>query len=109
MNNIESTTRGKFFPNSKTSNNSAHGVGKASLKRNDSQRQSELDSLTSKDAKVNINTATKDFARIKSAVDHAPDVDNSAKIAKLKAQIQSGTYKTDYEALADKIIEQEFN
>ena len=38
----------------------------------------------------------------------APEIDNSEKIARLKAQIQSGKYEIDYDRLADDIIEQEY-
>ena len=109
MNNIDSATRGKFFPNSKTTNKSiSKQIGPMSLKRNNYERQQELENLTGQDAKVSIPQATRDFSRIKKAVDDAPEIDNSDKIAKLKAQINAGTYKIDYEALADKVIAEEF-
>ena len=38
----------------------------------------------------------------------APDVDNTEKIARLKAQIASGTYEMDYDGMADKILSSEF-
>ena len=49
-----------------------------------------------------------DFSRIKRAVDLTPDRDNSAKIADLKARIQSGTYETNYDAIADKLLASEY-
>ena len=59
-------------------------------------------------AAVSISEAIKDFARIKKAVDNAPILDNSEKIAHLKKQIQNNQYKVDYEGLADKILQSEF-
>jgi negative regulator of flagellin synthesis FlgM len=59
-------------------------------------------------AKVEIPNAVKDYARIKKAVDMAPEVDNSEKIARLKEQIKAGSYNVNYEKLADKILESEF-
>ena len=38
----------------------------------------------------------------------APETDNSEKIARLKAQINAGTYEIDYDGLADKILNSEF-
>jgi len=38
----------------------------------------------------------------------APEPDNTDKIAKLKAQIEAGTYEIDYDALADKILMNEY-
>ena len=38
----------------------------------------------------------------------APEIDNTDKIARLKAQIADGSYKIDYDGLADKMLEQEF-
>ena len=35
-------------------------------------------------------------------------VDNTDKIAMLKAQIQAGTYQPDYDAIADKMLSSEF-
>lgn len=110
MNNIEST-RSKFFPRSKVDSKSPSQIGrakKALIQSNDPTRKSEIESLTAKDAKVKIPSAVRDFAKIKQAVDMAPEVDNSAKIADLKQRIQAGTYSIDYDALADKMLENEY-
>lgn len=108
MNNVDNNTRPNFFPNSKTSQTEKNQRAmNAALKRNDSMRMQQLEG-SKQDARVNISESIKDYSRIKRAVDAAPEVDNSDKIAKLKAQINSGTYQVDYEALADRLLEQEF-
>ena len=110
MSNIEST-RSSFFPKSKVDSPSQKKIGRANspyLKSNDQNRQSEIEKLTAKDARVKIPNAVKDFAKIKTAVDMAPEIDNSAKIADLKKQIQQGTYSIDYNALADKMLDSEY-
>lgn len=104
MNNVEN--RSSFFLNNKASQKPTP-LQKTAMKRNDPYRQQELDT-SKRDAKVEINDAIKDFSRIKKVVDAAPEVDNADKIAKLREQINAGTYKVDYEALADRIFEQEF-
>lgn len=102
-------TRGNFFPNSTTAQSrKANALRTKALKRNNIDRAQELRSKTSSDAKVSINDAIKDFSRIKRAVDAAPPIDNSDKIAALKAKINAGTYKVDYDALADKMLKTEF-
>lgn len=109
MNNIDSTNRSSFFPNSrdnKVGTSRSRAMNKA-LTRNDADRIQALEQ-SKNDARVSINQGIKDFSRIKRAVDAAPEIDNSDKIAKLKQQIESGTYKVDYEALADKILASEF-
>ena len=78
------------------------------VKRNSDDRKSELDVYAKSDSKVEIPDAIKDFSRIKKVADAAPDIDNSAKIARLKSQIADGSYKIDYDGLAGKILEQEF-
>jgi negative regulator of flagellin synthesis FlgM len=106
MNNIDSA-RSKFFPSSKIENAQKKNIQRAKnpfIQSNDSQRKTEIEKLTAKDAKVSIPSAVKDFAKIRKAVDMAPEIDNSAKIAKLKSQIQAGTYSIDYDALADKML-----
>ena len=106
MNNIDST-RSNFFPNAKPS---ANGPGKASqvnLKNNTYEKQKYIDSYTKRDAKVDIPEAVKDFSKIKKVAD-AAQVDNSAKIQALKKQIADGSYKVNYDALADKILGEEF-
>jgi negative regulator of flagellin synthesis FlgM len=110
MSNIDPTrNRTSFFPNSKTSQNSGlKNIQQNILQRNDFKRKSELDSTTQKDSKVKIPDAVRDFSRIKKAVDMAKAPDNSSKIEALKAQIQNGTYKVDYEAVADKLLQSEF-
>jgi negative regulator of flagellin synthesis FlgM len=108
MNNID-TSKASFFPRSKadgTSAEKAKALSK-SLNRNDAERIKALEQ-TKNDARVSIPEGIKDFARIKKAVDSAPEQDNSAKIARLKQQIENGTYKINYEELADKILASEF-
>jgi negative regulator of flagellin synthesis FlgM len=63
---------------------------------------------TGTDAQVSIGDGVKEFARIKKAAMNAPEVDNTEKIARLKAQIAAGTYEVDYDGLADKILTTEF-
>lgn len=109
MNNIDPTiNRSAFFPKSKTANARRSGSLDKVLKRNSYERQAELEKATGGDANVSINQKVKDFARIKRAVDNAPDIDNSAKIADLKARIASGKYDINYDAVADKMLQSEF-
>ena len=107
MNNID--TRAPFFPNSKSGKQELEQVQRSKmLKRNSYERSKELEDFANRDAKVTIPDQVRDFSRIKRAVDMAPEIDNSAKIARLKAQIQSGTYKPDYDAIADKMLSREY-
>ncbi len=110
MSAIENTTsRSMFFPSTKGKEARENNkVNQTSLKRNSEDRKSELDVYAKSDSKVDIPDAIKDFSRIKKVADAAPEIDNSAKIAKLKSQIADGSYKIDYDGLADKILEQEF-
>lgn len=103
-------TRSAFFPRSRSAQTEAAKGGNqvGDVKRNSTERASELMDKTSGDAKVNIGEGVKDFSRIKKAAMAAPEVDNSEKIARLKAQIQAGTYEVDYDGLADKILTSEF-
>lgn len=104
-----SVNRSSFFPKSKgASTSKAKALKSGYIQGNSPERKQELDKMSQKDAKVNIGNAVKDFAKIRKAVDAAPEVDNSAKIAALKKQIQAGTYSIDYDALADKMLESEF-
>lgn len=105
MSTIDSTSsRSIFLPNKKDTGK----VGPSGLQRNSESRKSELEAFSKSDSKVDIPDAIKDFSRIKKVADAAPAVDNTEKIARLKAQINAGTYKVDYDGLADKILEQEF-
>lgn len=112
MNNVDSTQRTNFFPQSKGATSEGAKSSKVNpsvMKRNDYARAKELSEMGQRDAKVNISEAIKDFSRIKKAVDTAPEQrDNSEKIAQLKSQIQNGTYKVDYDALADKVLGSEY-
>ena len=104
-----STQRSGFFTNTKDIKaKGTPGAGAKALSRNSSERKSEIAQNTKEDVKVDIPDSIKDFSRIKSAVDSAPPIDNSAKIADLKSRINNGTYKVDYDALADKILTNEF-
>lgn len=106
MNNIDVTNRSNFFPNSEQAKTTR--TQKVALRRNDYARRQQLDKISQNDAKVKIPDAVRDFSRIKKAVDAAPEIDNSDKIAKLKQQINNGTYKVNYEAIADKLLTTEF-
>lgn len=106
MTNVNSTNQAGLLSNYQKRATPSNRVKPSVLKRNDEVRQDQLES-TKKDAKVSINDAVKDFSRIKKAVDAAPPIDNSEKIAALKAQIEKGEYKVDYEGLADKILSAE--
>ncbi len=104
-------TRSPFFPRSRTAQESGATQGGSQIdgiQRNSMERASELSEKTSTDAKVTIPDGVKDFSRIKKAAINAPEVDNSEKIARLKAQIAAGTYEVDYDGLADKILQTEF-
>ena len=103
-------TRSAFFPQSRSAKaESASGGSKVEgTNRNSPERSSEIMDKTSTDAKVNIGDGVKDFSRIKKAAMAAPETDNTEKMARLKAQIQAGTYEIDYDGLADKILTSEF-
>lgn len=108
MSAVDSTSsRSIFMPGKKGASNSGK-VTPAALKRNSESRKSELEAFSKSDSRVDIPDSIKDFARIKKVADAAPDIDNSEKIARLKAQIADGSYKIDYDELSDKIMEQEF-
>ncbi len=109
MNNIDpSANRSAFFPKSKSDAVKKSSLFTKSLQRNSTEKQKELEDLSKKDAKVNISRRVKDFARIRNAVDKAPDIDKSDRIAELKAQISGGSYNMDYEGIADKMLQNEF-
>jgi negative regulator of flagellin synthesis FlgM len=107
---IEGNRSGGFFPNTKDRPNvrENRGVDAPQLKRNGLERKTELNDMAKNDVKMNIPDSIKDFSRIKKAVDASPEIDNSEKIARLKSQIQAGTYKIDYDGLADKLLQSEF-
>ncbi len=104
-------TRSPFFPKGRdTGNVESSKTGQASgvSQGRSTDRASEIAGRTSGDAKVSIPDGVKDFARIKKAAMAAPEQDNSEKIARLKAQIQGGTYQVDYDGVADKMLQSEF-
>ncbi|MDA8793805.1 flagellar biosynthesis anti-sigma factor FlgM [Bacteriovoracaceae bacterium] len=101
-------TRPPFFPNKRRFGIQNEGIeSDLKIKSNTPDRAQALKNISKENANVTINDKVKDFAKIKSTVDQAPTIDNSDKIAKLKAQIDAGTYEVDYEGLADKIINEE--
>ena len=107
MSKIDSTTsRSIFLPKKNTRESGT--VGANGLRRNSETRKNELEAFSKSDSKVEIADAIKDFSRIKKVADSAPSIDNTDKIARLKAQIADGSYKIDYDGLSDKILEQEF-
>jgi negative regulator of flagellin synthesis FlgM len=111
MSSIENnTSRSSIFPGDRSGlkTRTPPSIGENGLKRNSNERKEELDGLSREDVKVTIPDSVKDFSRIKKMVDAAPDIDNSQKISDLRRSINDGTYKVDYEAVADKILSSEF-
>lgn len=104
-------TRPNFFPNSRkaTSVDSSRPgqVGEVGA-GNSPERAGEISARTGGDAKVSIPDGVKDFSRIKKVANAAPEMDNSEKIAALKAKIAAGQYEMDYDAIADKMLQSEF-
>lgn len=106
-------SRPPFFPHSSSSQsakakNVAFSSDLANSKTNSAERTEELNTLSEDHVRVDIPESIKDFSAIKKAVDNAPAVDNSAKVAALRQQIQDGTYNIDYDAVAGKMIDSEF-
>ena len=107
MSEIKSGNPG-FSPSSGVgSDNQISSLRNASFKRNTDDRKKELESFKS-DSNVTINKAVKDFSLIKKAVDSAPVLDKSDQVAKLKKQINEGTYDIDYDKLVEKMFTSEF-
>jgi len=108
MNSIN--TRSAFFPRGREikPETTKEGGQVEGLEKNSLERANEITQKTSSDAKVSIPEGVKDFSKIKKVAMTAPEPDNSEKIARLKAQIQAGTYDIDYDALADKMLTSEF-
>ena len=55
--------------------------------------------------KVAISTRARDVAKAREAAGSASDVDE-AKVAKLRAAIQSGAYNVDNDKVADRLVEE---
>lgn len=107
MNDIKTNTRPSFFPDTKSNIRTGRGgaIAKAPyINRNSTERKDQLEQLAKRDVKVAIPQAVKDFSRIRKAVDKAPEIDNSSKVAALKQQIKNGDYKMDYDELANKML-----
>ena len=101
-------TRAPFFPHSRTSSQDVPATRRSNVPRNSYARAQELNQIAERDAKVTIPDTVRDFSMIKKEVDMAPDRDNSDKIARLRSQIQSGTYEPDYDSIADKMLGNEY-
>ena len=110
----EINTRPSFFPNSPSANQSSKTrnanypseIGESRV--NSSDRIEELNNATSEHVRVDIPDSIKDYAAIKTAVDQAEPLDNSAKIAAIKEKINAGKYVVDDEAVANKMLTNEF-
>lgn len=108
MNSVD--TRAPFFPGSKNTQQAdvSRSRNAQNLNRNSYDRVKELEAKTADHARVTIPEKIRDFSLIKKAVDTAPEVDNTDKIARLKAQIQNGTYEPNYDAIADKMLASDY-
>ncbi len=57
------------------------------------------------DAKTEISSKAKEFAKAKEVANEAPDV-REEKIAALKARIAEGKYKVDADSIADRMVDE---
>jgi len=105
--NTTSTERKSLFPKKTIPNNSIQDINTI-LERNDPKRKQELDDLAQQDVKIDIKDAIKDFSRMKKAVDSSSPIDQSLRVQQLKEQVNNGTYKFDYDKLADKLLAEQF-
>ena len=97
--------RSDFFSGSKAEKSQGNNLN---LRRNSAEKKSEIESVTKDDVKIDITNKVKDFSRIKSAVYKAENIDNSEKIKEVKDRIKNGSYRVDYEELADRLLRSEF-
>ncbi len=72
-------------------------------KRGIARRKSDVDTSTS--TNVEISSKAKGAALAEKVAKATPDM-NEEKIARLKAAIESGTYKTDAKAIADRLVDE---
>jgi flagellar biosynthesis anti-sigma factor FlgM len=105
-----SKTRPNFFPNS-TSAKEAKRKAIENLDQGDdvaSTKRSIPENLRNADSRVEIPESIKDFSQIKRAVDQSAPLDQSKKVAELKAKVANGQYEIDYDGLANKMLESEY-
>jgi len=111
MSSVFNDTRAPFFPNTRSAHvkQNSNRLSKTSLpERNSFERSSQIKKQSQNNVHVDIPESVKDFARIKSAVDNSEPIDKTAKIQSLRNQIQNGTYEIDYDAIADKMLQESF-
>jgi len=108
MSKVTNDSRRSFFPNSKTAR--AKETAKKQYERL-AETQSEQNKPMSArvSSSVQIPEGLKDFSRIKELASHAPEMDNSAKIQMLQEQLNDGTYKINYDKLAEQLLLQELS
>ena len=85
----------------KTTQNEIDRVGEKKL--SDEQKVAEKNQ-SGQDTVVNLSPALKETQIIKEIISSEPDV-REDKVAELKEKIESGRYKIDHEAVADKIVD----
>jgi negative regulator of flagellin synthesis FlgM len=69
------------------------------------KRRGGTESAGESSERVAISGKAKDLARAKEVAKSAPDVDE-ARVARLKAAIEGGSYKVDAERVADKLVDE---
>ena len=103
---VTGTTQGSLERASDLSKTSGAGALSGAKEKRRSTRAPEIESGITDN--VAISTRAKDAAKAKELASSAPDVDE-AKIARLKAAIQSGGYKVDAEKIADRLVDEHLN
>ena len=105
MNKVDGLSYG-FFPEDRIIEKNKSS---SRLKKGDKRTLINSSSQKNNDTKVTIPNQIKEFSRIKKLVDATPKIDRAAIVKNIKERINNNTYKVDENALAERILAQEFN
>lgn len=82
------------------------GTGNTGAVKGESgRRRAEQGADSEPTEKVAISSRAKDIAKAKEVASSTPDIDE-ARVARLKAAIQSGSYKADADKIADRLVDE---
>lgn len=79
-------------------------AGQTETKKPVENQQIERPDQAGQDTIVNLSPALKEAQAIKDVIAAEPDI-REDKVAEIKAKIESGTYRIDHQAVADKMVD----
>jgi len=98
---------GNETASSKQAGRAGHAGEMKKVDRPEKSSTSEVDKKSNSSVNAEISSKSKEMGRAKTIASETPDI-REDKVANLKSRIESGNYRVDSDAIADRLVDEHF-